>query len=499
MTIWDGIFPLGLGTNRFPIQDAEDEKGIEESADIVLAALDAGVDFIDVTHTYARGMALEAVKRALKRTSSRPGITLKTRLDLDKTADDVRRRADFVLNELETDKLKYFFAWSVFSLEELHQIMLPGGLYDGAVRLKDEGIVEHICCSTHARPEEIVKIIESGAFEGITISFSLITALRYGDVLRAAGENGVALAAMNPLGGGMVPKNPDFFSFACMDKEEDTVSAALRFVKAHPEIQIVLSGVSSKDELDANIRTLTEPSRETDSVRISRATERIQGLDGFCTGCRYCARCPKGIPIPEIMQSRNNLLFEADDTTYQAKSRQTLEDIQFLSKLQCDFSVLFDTPDNPCIRCGKCESVCTQRLPIMDAMKDTYQRAGRSGFSVQARRQRLDALFNGHGYRKVGMYPGGIYTQSVLRAYSDFFGNPDFGICIFDGNPAVWGTADAGHTVYSPADIPKEKPDCIVITSYKFKNEIYDSICKYEAEGIVIVKLHPDTDVPWLF
>ena len=135
----------------------------------------------------------------------------------------------------------------------------------------------------------------------------------------------------------------------------------------------------------------------------------------------------------------------------------------------------------------------------MDAMKDTYQRAGRSGFSVQARRQRLDALFNGHGYRKVGMYPGGIYTQSVLRAYSDFFGNPDFEICIFDGNPAVWGTVDAGHTVYSPADISKEKPDCIVITSYKFKNEIYDSICKYEAEGIVIVKLHPDTDVPWLF
>ena len=494
MTIFDGVFPLGLGTNRFPIQGAEDEAGIEASAQLVADALEAGVNFID-----SRGMAMEALRRAFCRTTKRPGVTLKTRLDIDRTSDDVLRRAEQCLKMMGIDKAAYFYVWSLFSIDEFRKIMEPGGLYDGARRLKDEGIVEHICCSTHAPPDDMLQLIRSGAFEALTISYSLVNALRLEKVLEEAAACHVGLAAMNPLGGGIIPKNESYFAFARGEDDRTTAEAAMRFVLARPEIQVVLSGVSSSAQLEQNLRSVQEPSREADAKRIERVSASIRSLRGFCTGCRYCAGCPAGIPVSEIMQSRNNLLFRADDTTYQAKSAETLEDIHFLSKLECDFSVLFDTPDNPCTRCGRCEAVCTQRLSIMGAVSDAYRRAERSHFSVSARKERLDKLLNGHGYRSVGIYPGGIYSQAVLKAYRSCFGEIPFQVTVFDSNPSVWNTVDGGFPVHSPSDIEKIRPDCILVTSYKYKEEIYAAISHYEEDGIHIEKLHEDRDVPWLF
>ena len=499
MTIFDDVFPLGLGTNRFPVLGSDDEEGLERSAEIVIRAVNAGVNFIDVTHTYSRGMAFEVLRRAFQRTEKRPGVTIKTRLDLDKTADGVLRRAEFCLKSMGLAKAKYFYVWSLFSLDEFHRTMAPGGLYEGARRLKDEGIIEHICCSVHARPEDIIKIMESGAFEGMTISYSLINALRLDDVLQTAQERHIGLASMNPLGGGIIPRNPDYFSFARNSEEKNTPQAALRFIQARPEIQVILSGVSSATELEDNLKAIGQRTTEPDVERVARVTRQIRSLENFCTGCNYCSGCPKGIPISDIMQSRNNMLFQADNTTYQAKSSETLKNIHLLSKLEGDFSVLFETPENPCIRCGKCESACTQRLPVMDAVADTYQRADDSGFSIQARKNRLDELLNGHGYEKVGFYPSGAYTQWVLSFYRRFFGDPPFKMELFDSNPSVWGTVDGGVPIYGPDDILKEKPDCIIITSYKYKEEIFEKIKHFESEGIHVVKFHKDQDVPWLF
>lgn len=499
MTIFDNVFPLGLGTNRFRVLSANDEEGLDQAADIVVQAIEAGVNFIDVAYTYSRGMSLEVLRRAFQRTDKRPGVTIKTRLDLDKTADGVLRRAEFCLTNMGVDKAKYFYVWSLFSLDEFHRTMAPGGLYEGAQRLKDEGVVEHICCSLHARPEEITEIMKSGAFEGMTISYSLMNALRLDEVLQTAKEYGIGLAAMNPLGGGIIPRNPNYFAFARNSEEDSTPQAALRFIQAHPEIQIILSGVSTKAELESNLQAVQQHTSESDQERIERVTKQIRNLENFCTGCNYCSGCPKGIPISDIMQSRNNMLFQADNTTYQAKSPETLKNIHLLSKLEGDFSVLFETPENPCIQCGKCERACTQNLPIIDAVADTYRRANDSGFSVQARQNRLKELLHTHTYRKVGFYPSGAYTQCVLSFYRRFFGEPSFEIELFDSNPAIWGKMDAGIPVYSPDDILKEKPDCIIITSYKYKEEIYQSIQYHEKEGIRIVKFHKDQDVPWLF
>lgn len=96
------------------------------------------------------------------------------------------------------------------------------------------------------------------------------------------------------------------------------------------------------------------------------------------------------------------------------------------------------------------------------------------------------------------MYPSGITCLAVRRFYEENIGPLNCRLVLFDSNPAAWGQEDDGLRICPPKEIPKIKPSTIIITSYKFKNEIYESIRQYEADGIQIVKLCQDNELPWL-
>jgi len=498
MTIFDHSFPLGLGTNRFPVKNASDEEGIERSAQIVVEAIKAGVDFIDVAHTYSRGMAQKVLQRAFQQTGEFAGVTIKTRLDLDKSADDVRRRAETSLRNMGIAKAKYFYCWSLMSYAEFKSLFKSGGIYEGAVKLKNEGIIEHICFSVHAPADDIVQMLKSGAFEGVTISFSLLNSLRYQEVLQTAKELGIGVVTMNPLGGGIIPNNADFFSFAKNNDDETTADAALRYVLAHEPVQIALSGVSSVEELKQNLKSATSTSAELPGKRITRVNRHIRSLENICTGCNYCSGCPAGIPISAIMQSRNYLTFGSRDKNYAFASETVQENIFALGKLEQEHSILFESTENPCIRCGACERKCTQHLSIMDAVADTYKRAEYSGFSRQMRIARLNEIIDNSSKNTIGIYPSGITYLTIKHFYEKNIGELKCKLVLFDSNPAVWGKSDDGIKIYAPDDIPKIRPSIVIITSYKFKDEIYESIRQYEEDGIAIVKLCRDNELPWL-
>ena len=55
------VSALGLGTNRFKVNtDAE----IENSVEIVSQAIQRGINYIDSSYTYSKGMAEEIIKEA---------------------------------------------------------------------------------------------------------------------------------------------------------------------------------------------------------------------------------------------------------------------------------------------------------------------------------------------------------------------------------------------------------------------------------------------------
>lgn len=500
MSIFSRHFPLGLGTSRFPVSGPDDAEGMEKSIRLVHEALENGVTYIDVGYNYSAGTAPLVLKEAFRQTARPFSVTAKVMYGQDKTADDARRRTDLYLKTMGLEKIQYFTCWSIWNYDIFKNIMKKGGIYEGALRLKEEGLIGHICCSLHADPEDIQKIIESRAFEGITISYSMLNAVSMRPVLDAAFENDIGVAVMNPLGGGMIVQNRDYFSFACGNQDEgNTVHAALRFVKAHPAVDIVLGGVNSIDELKDSLNVFSVPDPEPPAQRQERVMNSVTGLKGFCTGCKYCERCPQGIPASAIMRARNTFLFEPTSIYNRTEPEELLYNIHMFRSLFHEEGWLPETAENPCVKCRKCESQCTQKLGIIDAVADTYRRAGQAYFTKEAHRARLEELLFQKGYQKVGLYPNGGFSSLIIRLYEEFFGKAEFEWLQFNSNPKMWGQITGERVVHGPGEIPELQPDLILICSYAYEDEILDSLRQYEEYGVRLEKLHRENEVPWVF
>lgn len=498
MTILDGFSPLGIGTNRFSVKDARDEAGLNRSAELVAMALDAGCSYIDVASNYSKGFAGEICRRAFRLTDAKKDVAVKVSFLSDVTAEDTLRRVESELEQLGIDHAAFLVVWNIASLAQFEQIMAKGALYEGALQAKRHGLVDHICFSSHAKPDEIQQVIESGAFEAGTIAFSPLNSIVMMPVLDTAQRCGVGLIAMNPLGGGVIPQAEDYFSFLRCQGDDSTAAAALRYVCAHPAIQIALSGMSCLDELQQNLSAFKDKGQVPAEQRMERVKAGFAALEGYCTGCRYCMPCPAGIDIPAWMQSRNAALFPAVPM-YNRTDPDVLRSIRLFRKLQLDFSILPEDGRCQCLDCGACETKCTQHLPIRRYLRELSVQVNEAAFSVEARRARLELLLNGQAYQRVGFYPGGLYTAKILEMYTDFFGPPPFAVFLFDSNPNSWGTVVANHTVNPPEEIAKMELDAIIITNFNYLDEIYQSISAYEAQGIRILKLHEPHDVPWVF
>ena len=500
MSVFSHHFPLGLGTSRFPISSPNDTEGIEKSIKFVSKALDMGITYVDVGFNYSAGMAPIVLREAFRQTTNSFTVTAKVMYGHDKTCDDTRKRVELYLNTMGLRKAEYFTCWSVWNYEIFENIMKKGGIYEGALKLKEEGVIDHICCSLHAPPEDMIKIIKSKAFEGITISYSLLNANSLLPVLDVALENNVGVSVMNPLGGGIIAQNKDYFSFACGEKDEgNTIHSALRFVKAHPAVDIVLGGVKSIEELEDSFNVFSKPDPEEPNKRLERVMSTVAGLKGFCTGCKYCEGCPKGIPTSSIMQARNALLFNPSMIYNRKGPNELLYNLQMFRPLSLDEGWIPDTNENPCVKCGRCENKCTQKLGIIEAVADVYRRSEETHFTKEAHKERLKSLLYGKGYKRVGLYPNGGFSNLIIKLYKEFFGEPEFEWIQFNSDPKVWGSISDDRIVHGPDEIPELKPDVILICTYKYDQDILESLQKYEQYGVKLEKLHRPEEMPWVF
>lgn len=497
MTIYDSFFPLGLGTNRFQVKGPGDADGIARGVELVKAALESGVSYVDIAQTYSKGAAAEICRRAFQQTDAPYFATVKSSYLSDQTADSALRRVDETFSALGIAHAFSFIIWNISSFTQFQAIMQKGALYEGALRAKESGMVDHICFSTHAAPKEIMKIIEEGVFEGVTLSFSVLNAQIMRPVLNCAERNQIGVVVMNPLGGGLIPQQEEYYSFLRCDDDVSTAQAALRYVYAHPAVKIILSGMSSVLELEENLNALRGTDREFASERVLRVDKKFQAMEGFCTGCHYCDGCPQGINIYELMQAYNTTLFPHPESLYGQTDRQIIENIEICMRLKNTFGFHPALLKNPCVECGLCEKKCTAHLPIIARISELYKRFADSNFSQGAMLDRLRQLIGKK--RRLGFYPGGGYTAYVLTLLPKAFPGELFEIFVFDSNPAIWGMNLGKYKVYNPNDILIYEPDLIIISNYVYSNEIYSKLTKQVLGVVPVVKLHTERDVPWVF
>ena len=351
------VSAVGMGTMRYNDDDIS-AGNLDKCAEVVLYAHEKGINFFDSAPFYCQdkseiitGMALSQLPRDSYFISSK--VNLGT-LDKKSSADDFRRRLETSLKRLKVDYLDFYYLWCMLDMESFKkQYDL---LYKHFEQAKSEGLIRHITVSSHMQGNDLEKLVDTEAFSGILIGYNALNYRFRQAGIAAAYNKGMGITVMNPLGGGLIPENPEYFSYLTEGSDLTVAQAALRFVASHKEISVALAGCTTKEHVDDAVKAV-EGLVEKPAAEIYKEYENSGlALNNLCTGCAYCDSCPQGIEIPKFMDAYNLHIFGKN----------------MADRLKHHWSLPINKAAE-CIRCGKCEDLCTQHLPIMDRLEEIAQ------------------------------------------------------------------------------------------------------------------------------
>ncbi|MBZ4647670.1 MAG: aldo/keto reductase [Clostridia bacterium] len=344
---------IGFGGMRFRKEDYS--KSMEKCAAVVRRASELGVNYFDTAPNYCDDKSEEIMGEAFKDMPNPFYVSTKSAIWSEKNADDVRRRIEKSLKRMGLEKITFFNMWCILNLEQYRKVMAPGGPYEGALKAKEEGLIEHIVFSTHCNGEDIETIVNEGYFEGVTLGYNATNFAFRQRGIKAAYEKGLGVVTMNPLGGGIIPQNPEFYSFIKENENDSLVQAALKFNASHKEITVVLPGMGTIEEVEENVKAGENFGEMTEEKLNKMAKMLNESLDALCTGCQYCKGCPKDIEIPKYMDAYNMYILNKENTAIS-------------DRLKWHWGMNKEKAAE-CIECGKCEAQCTQHLPIIERLK----------------------------------------------------------------------------------------------------------------------------------
>ena len=471
------VSALGFGGLRFLEKDYSTAEGMDRCAQIIKKAVDYGINYFDTAHDYCGNKGEIIFGHAFKQIErNHYYISVKSNISYDPTDDDVMRRVENSLKNLCVDYIDFFSMWCIMDLAQYRRVMTAGGPYEGALRAKDRGLIRHICFSAHCSGDEIETIINDGAYVGVTLGYNALN-FRYREKgLHAAYAQGLGVVTMNSLAGGMIPRNPDYFSYLCTEPGQSVVDAALRFNIAHKEIAVALSGMSTEDEVIENVKCFDRPLNVSERRHIEHLKRKdISLLNRLCTGCNYCAGCPAGLEVHKLMMSYNQYLLSGNSLN------------ELLESLKKDWEMPLS--EKQCLECGTCEEKCTQHLPIMERIAHINSLLSDACASLK---DEYDRCFGKERTQKTGLYAVGAQAKAILNNYISIYESIDFPLFLFDGDKKKWGTDPLIPDVHirPPEEIITTGVKRIVICSDLYYGQIYNSLKHLEEHGVKFFKFN---------
>ena len=352
---------LGMGTLRFPKTNGRADEDL--FVRILNHAFELGINYIDTAAMIHYGSEA-VVGKAVKGMRDKVFVATKNHY----RGDLVREWEKLLYRSLKSLGTEYIDFYHLHALKwnDYCKHILPSGIMESCRRAKDEGIIRHLCFSTHDTPDNIKRLINTGEFEGLLVQYNLLDRANE-EVIELAHAKKMGVAVMGPVGGGILVA-PSEKIMPLIPGARSTPEIALRFVLSNPHVTLALSGMTSMEMLEENARTagegkpLTEREKETLLKKLGKINELA---DLNCTGCRYCLPCASRVDIPGNFEAMNYYkvwgLEKYAKEVYKKKGKN-------LSRKWAE----------ACIACGQCEAKCPQGIPIRRQLKEVVRILGKN-------------------------------------------------------------------------------------------------------------------------
>jgi len=361
----DELSILGFGCMRLPTKNG----GIDEprAINMIHEAIEKGVNYFDTAYIYQNGKSELLLGQALAG-GYRERVKIATKLPpfLVSKLENAKKIMATQLNRLQTDYIDYYLL-HMLTDKPMFDRLAKLGVMEWLEELKAAGTVKNIGFSFHGSKSDFEMIVKAYPWDFCQIQYN------YMDENNQATTSGLQLAAslnipvvvMEPLRGGkLVTHLPEQVkkAFAGYDANRSPAEWALRWVWNHPEVKVVLSGMSDEAQVAENIRIAGEAEPNSLSSEELGVFEQVKSeirekTKIPCTACGYCMPCPAGVDIPGCFSCYNDKYLMADKSA-RFRYMQTL-------------GAMSVKPANAsqCKSCGKCESHCPQKIEIRKELK----------------------------------------------------------------------------------------------------------------------------------
>ena len=352
---------FGFGLMRLPKVD--DKIDLPQVCEMVDRFLAAGFTYFDTAFVYDGSE--QAAKAALVDRHPRTSYTLATKLHVGKAASAEEARRELQIS-LERTGAGYFDYYLLHALMDTNiEKYAEYGLWDFVKEQKARGTIRHYGFSFHDKPETLDKLLT----EHPDVDFVQLQ-INYADwenpevqsraCYEVARRHGKPVVIMEPVKGGSLANLPESAAHFFKEAEPDmsVASWALRFAASLDGLITVLSGMSTVEQMEDNLKVMKDFHKLTPGqlAVIDKAKEALAAIPTIpCTNCQYCMKgCPQGVKIPAIFSAVNAY------KTYNHLAG---------AKGSYNFATRDGGKASECIACGQCESVCPQHIEIIDELK----------------------------------------------------------------------------------------------------------------------------------
>ena len=362
------VSALGFGAMRLPTVNNEWSKIEEpESIKMMRYAIDHGVNYIDSAYMYNLGASEIVIGKAL-RDGYREKVKIATKMPVPevKSSDQFDKYLNEELKRLQTERIDFYL------LHRLDKKQWPKirdlGILKWAEGALADGRIGHFGFSFHDTYDvfqEIIDAYDNWTLAQIQYNYMDETSQAGTRGLEYAHKKGLAVVVMEPIRGGRLVKPPENVAkiWAKAPVQRTPSEWALRWVWNHPEVSVVLSGMSNMQQVIENVAT-AEHSRPHNLTAdqlalIGRVRDAYLAQGIPCTGCRYCMPCPNGVEIPRIFEAYN------EGVMYNSASQQRRmysDGRGFKAEQRAD----------NCIKCEICLDKCPQKLAIPELLEKAH-------------------------------------------------------------------------------------------------------------------------------